>query len=105
MEENASNISKKCNCGANNKITCPNCSEIKMVILLKNGYSHLKLTGNKGRKVNPVWYNHLSKNRKNANTLVNAMYRRFKDSAYSGKANKVNFYSNTTGELITSISL
>ncbi|TDQ22776.1 hypothetical protein [Tenacibaculum caenipelagi] len=102
---NQENQSKKCSCGANNKITCPNCSELKMVILLKNGFSHLKLNSNGGKKVNPVWYNHLSKNRKNENTLVNAMYRRFKESIYANAANKVNFYSNTTGQLITSISL
>lgn len=96
---------KKCTCGANNKITCPNCSELKMVILLKNGNSDLKLVLGSGKKVNPVWYNHLSKNRKSVNILVNAMYRRFQNSIYAGKANKISFYSNTTGDLIQSIKL
>lgn len=96
---------KKCNCGANKKLGCPNCSEIKMVILLKNGNSHLKLPTSNGRKVNPVWYNYLSKNCKGMHNLVNTMHRRFLNSKYAGKANKLNFYSNTTGELITSISL
>lgn len=100
-------ISKKCVCGANNKIYCPNCSEIKMVILLKNGFSHLKIsTSNSKKKFNPVWYSHLSKNRKNENTLVNAMYKRFQNALeYTGAVNKLNFYSNTTGDLITSIKL
>lgn len=102
---NTENQSKNCVCGANNKITCPNCSELKMVILLKNGFSHLKLKTRNGKSVNPVWYNHLSKNRKKANILVNAMFRRFKASKYANAANKVNFYSNTTGQLVTSISL
>lgn len=102
---NQENQSKKCSCGEKNDIYCPNCSELKMVILLKNGFSHLKHQGSGGKKVNPVWYNHLSKNRKKENTLVNAMYRRFKNSIYANAANKVNFYSNTTGKLITSISL
>lgn len=96
---------KKCTCGANNKITCPNCSELKMVILLKNGNSDLKLVSSTGKKVNPVWYNHLSKNRKNANTLVNAMYRRFQNSTYADKTNKISFYSNSTGDLIQSIKI
>lgn len=97
---------KKCICGADNKIMCPNCSEVKMVILLKNKYHNLKLTAiNGGRKSNPVWYNHLSKNRKEFNKLVNAMYRRFQTSKYAGKANKINFYSNATGKLITSITV
>ncbi|CAA0186472.1 hypothetical protein V2647_07670 [Tenacibaculum maritimum] len=98
-------VTKKCTCGAKNKIYCPNCSEIKMVILLKNGYSNLKIKLSNGKLVNPVWYNHLSKNRKSANVLVNAMYRRFQDSVYVGKANKINFYNNATGLLVTSIKL
>lgn len=102
--ENAKN--KKCTCGAENKITCPNCSELKMVILLKNGFSHLKLpTRNGYRRANPVWYNHLSKNRKDFNVLVNAMFRRFQTSKYINATNKVNFYNNATGELVTSIKV
>ncbi|PKH49518.1 hypothetical protein CXF68_01910 [Tenacibaculum sp. Bg11-29] len=97
------NQSKKCTCGANNKITCPNCSELKMVILLKNGNNDLKISGSGGRKINPVWYNHLSKNKKDPNVLVNAMYRRFQESKYAGFANKINFYSNTSGQLVTSV--
>ncbi|WP_028889397.1 hypothetical protein [Tenacibaculum ovolyticum] len=96
---------KKCTCGANNKITCPNCSELKMVILLKNGNNDLKIAGNGGRKFNPVWYNHLSKNRKKANILVNAMFRRFEQSKYAKATNVVNFYSNRTGDLVTSIKI
>ncbi|PKH51408.1 hypothetical protein CXF68_12270 [Tenacibaculum sp. Bg11-29] len=96
---------KKCTCGANNKITCPNCSELKMVILLKHGNNDLKIAGNGGRKFNPVWYNHLSKNRKKANLLVNAMFRRFEQSKYANATNKVNFYSNITGDLVTSIKV
>lgn len=103
---NTQTISKQCICGANNKIYCPNCSQVKMVILLKNGFSDLKIPVQNGkRKVNPVWYNHLSKNKKNANILVNAMYRRFHNSIYHGKANLLNFYDNASGELITSIKL
>ena len=94
----------KCICGAENKITCPNCSELKMVMLLKHGNDHLKIS-NGDRKYNPVWYNHLSKNRKNFNVLVNAMFRRFKDSKYANITNVVNFYNNATGKLVTSIRL
>ncbi|SED21441.1 hypothetical protein SAMN04489761_4647 [Tenacibaculum sp. MAR_2009_124] len=98
-------ISIKCTCGAGHKITCPNCSEVKMVILLKNGFSHLKIKMSNNKKANPVWYNHLSKNRKNANTIINGMFRRFQNSEYSDKANVLRFYSNTSGELITSVKL
>lgn len=99
--------SKKCSCGANNKIYCAKCSQLKMVILLKNGFSNLKMPSKCGnRKINPVWYSHLSKNRKSANSLVNAMYRRFNQRAeYANAVNRLDFYCNTTKELITSIKL
>ncbi|CAL2104609.1 hypothetical protein [Tenacibaculum sp. 190130A14a] len=103
MEQGFKN--KKCQCGQNNKITCPNCSEVKMVILLKNGFNYLKYPSKSGRLVNPVWYNHISKNRKNINALIEGMQRRFLHSEYAGKANKINFYSNTTGQLLKSITV
>lgn len=97
---------KKCNCGNGYKLTCSNCSKVKMVILLKNKFKYLKISGAKGeKKVNPVWYSHLSKNNKSENTLINAMYRRFQKSEYADKANVVDFYSNTTGDLIKRIRL
>ncbi len=90
----------KCTCGKENKITCPTCSKIKMVILLKNGCQHLKVSG-----YNPVWYSHLSKNKKPANHLVNGMYRRFLNSGYKNKANCLIFYDNTNKEEITKVKL
>ncbi len=91
---------KKCNCGAGNKITCPKCSKIKMVILLKNGYEKLKNNG-----YNPVWYSHLSKNNKPDNVLINAMYRRFLNSVYNNKVNCLIFYDNQTKDEITKVAL
>ncbi len=90
----------KCNCGKGNKITCSKCSKLKMVILLKNGFEHLKTNG-----FNPVWYNHLSKNNKPDTTLINAMFRRFCESIYFNKTNCLIFYDNQTKEQITKIKL
>ncbi len=90
----------KCNCGKNNKITCPTCSKIKMVILLNVKYRHLKKNG-----ANPVWYSHLSKNRKSANVLMNAMERRFLNSEYKNKANCLIFYDNATKEELKKVML
>ena len=87
---------KKCTCGSNNKITCPKCSVLKMVILLKNGNNHLKFKQAGGKLVNPVWYNHLSKNNKPINVLMNSMYRRFTLSEFATITNKVIFYDNAT---------
>lgn len=95
----------KCNCGADNKITCPNCSKIKMVLLLRHGNNHLKHRQANNKYVNPVWYNHLSKNRKPINTLVNSMYRRFEKSVYKGATNQLMFFDNSTKELITTIKI
>lgn len=95
----------KCRCGANNKITCPRCSELKMVMMLKNGNNHLKYKMPSGKLVNPVWYNHLSKNRKSANVLLNAMFRRFLQSKFANVTNKLMFYDNKTKQLISTIEL
>ena len=75
-----------------------------MVILLKNGNNHLKYKQITGNYVNPVWYNHLSKNRKGQNILVNAMRNRFEKSIYKGATNKLMFYDNQTKAHITTIS-
>ncbi|CAL2095491.1 conserved protein of unknown function [Tenacibaculum sp. 190524A02b] len=97
--------SKKCKCSAKNKLVCPNCSAIKMVMLLKNGNNHLKYERSNGGFSNPVWYNHLSKNNKTVNTLVTAMFRRFQTSIYANVTNKVIFYDNETKEEIRAISV
>ena len=74
-----------------------------MVILLKNGNNHLKYKQANGRYANPVWYNHLSKNHKAQNVLVNAMHKRFEKSKYNGATNKLIFYDNQTKADITTI--
>lgn len=98
--------SKKCTCGAGNKIACSKCSSVKMVILLKNGNDHLKLRNSNGKRNNPVWYSILSKDGKSLKSTVNAMCRRFLDSnKYASKANALNFYDNSTKELLTTVKL
>lgn len=92
----------KCSCGRGHKITCANCSKIKMVILLKKGNTALKYRQRGNRYVNPVWYNHLSKNGKAVPILIKGMYNRFEKSIYKEVANKVLFYDNHSKELITS---
>lgn len=95
----------KCNCGADNKITCPKCSKIKMVMLLKNGNNHLKHRRSNGRYANPVWYSHLSKNRKPKNVLINSMYQRFEKSNYKPYTNKLMFFDNQTKQHLTSVTI
>lgn len=98
--------STKCTCGEENKITCPNCSEIKMVILLKNGNNDLKIKSRNGRRYNPAWYNHLSKNNVRVDKLIAAMERRFRSRPeFFGTTNMINFYSNVTGQLIKSVKI
>ncbi|XRE42368.1 hypothetical protein ACIVBQ_000572 [Tenacibaculum discolor] len=76
-----------------------------MTIMLKNGNNHLKLNQGNGRLVNPVWYNHLSKNNKSTQILINAMSRRFKDSIYATVSNKVIFYDNKTKEELLTLNV
>lgn len=80
---------KKCSCTKNNKIFCPNCSKIRMVILLKNGNDHLKING-----YNPVWYSILKYNTYDIHSIVEKMLRRFKTNPLSQQANVVQFYIN-----------
>ena len=93
----------RCHCGTGHKITCPQCSKLKMVILLKNGNSHLKYKTSHTTYANPVWYNHLSKNNKTINTLINSMYKRFQKSKYANATNKLMFFDNQTKQHITTI--
>lgn len=95
----------KCTCGLQNKLTCKNCSTVKMVILLKNGHNDLKNRQLNGKLVNPVWYNHLSKNNKAVNSIVTAMSRRFLNSIYADCTNKIIFYSNIDKQEIATVEL
>lgn len=99
-------ITKKCICGSENKVTCPKCSVLKMVILLKNKQQHLKLVGPTGKRSNPVWYNYLSKNRKPDDNLMRTMFRRFLSCGkYTAVTNKVIFYDNQTKEQLNSFKI
>jgi len=93
----------QCSCAATKKLSCSNCSTIKMVLLLKNQYKHLKLEKNDGSLVNPIWYNYLSKNRKPPRTIIDTMYQRYQNSIYLGKTNCLMFFDNDTKELIHKI--
>ncbi|MEP0266600.1 hypothetical protein [Dokdonia sp.] len=64
--------SKKCTCGLGNSISCRNCSKIKMVICLKNGYQEFKVHRN-GTYYNPVWYSRLKYNRYNDKIIMEKM--------------------------------
>lgn len=99
-------MSKKanqCTCGMNYKFTCPQCSVVRMVIMLKNGNTHLKYKQTKGIYANPAWYNHFSKNSKPTNVIINGMYKRFLKSKYANVTNKLMFYDNQTKQHISTI--
>ncbi|WP_121667311.1 hypothetical protein [Mesonia aquimarina] len=82
---------KKCTCGKRNKIFCPVCSKIKMVILLKNGNEHLQII--KGdRVINPVWYSILKYNRYDYNRITEKMEEAFRKSPLFSAANCLQFY-------------
>lgn len=95
----------KCNCELANKITCPKCSTIKMVILLKNGNNHLKYYQNSRKYVSPTWYSHLSKNNKPMKLIINSMYRRFEKSKYKSVSNKLMFFDNKSKEHLKTITI
>lgn len=92
---------QRCNCNKGYKISCTNCSRIKMVMLLNTNYKHLKetLTGT-NRKVNPVRYNPMKENDKADDKIINGMLRRFRTSKYGNATNVVQFFDNRTKELL-----
>ena len=87
-------ISKRCRCGASQKIYCSKCSKVKMCILLKNGNDHLKYRNSRGKLSNPVWYSLLKHNNKSEVQLIEGMLRRFSESPLVSSANMLIFYQN-----------
>ena len=79
---------------------CPHCSAFKMVFLLKNGFDYLKETAPGGKKVNPVRYNYVSKNRKGIEYNVTGMLRRFENDVIYKFANVIQFYETATNTLV-----
>jgi len=79
---------------------CPHCSAYKMVFLLKNGCNDLKETTPSGKKVNPVRYNFVSKNRKGIAYNVAGMLRRFENDVLMKFTNVIQFYETATNTLV-----
>lgn len=98
-------MSKKCSCKPKKLATCPVCSKVKMVMMLKHNNNDLKYFNSNGRACNPVWYSHFSKNNKPLNKIIDGMINRFNKSKYVGKVNKLMFYDNETKDFIKSESL
>lgn len=94
--------SRRCTCGAGQKIYCKNCSKIQMAILLKNGNDHLKYQNNRGRLCNPVWYSLLKFNPLGERQIIEGMMRRFYNTPMVSCANVIEFYDNSTNEKIYS---
>lgn len=79
---------------------CRHCSAYKMVFLLKNGCDHLKDDTPAGKKVNPVRYSYVSKNRKGTAYNVTGMLRRFESDVLMKFTNVIQFYETATGNLV-----
>ena len=95
-------------CGCNQKNsngTCPNCSRMRMAILLKNGCDHFKSQQPSGQLVSPIWYNHYRKNRESDEQIIKAMVRRFQKSVMFQFTNVLQFYDNGSKEPIAKITL
>ena len=97
--------SKRCTCGAGQKIYCKNCSKIQMTILLKNGNDHLKHQNNRGHLCCPVWYSLLKFNKKTEKEIIEGMLRRFFNTPLVSCTNVVEFYSNGTNQKLYSHKL
>lgn len=88
-------IPTKCNCGLRNSTYCPNCSRVRMVILLKNGNENLKNTKPNGQEYNPVWYSFLKYNNYDVYRIAEKMEQNLrKHPVFAGAANVLQFYIN-----------
>lgn len=87
--------STKCTCGLKNKTYCPNCSRVRMVILLKNGHDNLKTRTSDGREYNPVWYSFLKYNNYDLYRIAEKMEANVKKHPeFKTAANVLQFYIN-----------
>lgn len=84
----------KCKCGKGGKMYCRNCSKVRMVILLKNGYDEMKITASNGNEYNPVWYSFLKYNRYDIYRIAEKMEQNFNKSRYKEATNVLQFYIN-----------
>ena len=87
----------KCRCGQKNtKGICKNCSRVRMVVLIKHGFSMYKEHNN-----NPVRYNFVKTNRHPTERIITDMVRRLMNGGISEIAiHSIQFYDNLTKELI-----
>lgn len=90
----------KCNCGNKLPVTCPKCSVLKMVIMLKNGFEHLKVSSTGTTNTfNPAWYSPIKYNHQSMTLIKNKMIEAFrKQSKYTNAANCLLFYTNNNGQ-------
>lgn len=66
-----------------------------MVICLKNGNDHLKVTASNGNTYNPTWYNFLKDNSKDMTQIIDKMHKRvLTHTTYASAANVLLFYIN-----------
>lgn len=88
----------KCRCGQKQtKGICKNCSRVKMVILLKHGFSVYKENGH-----NPVRYNYVKTNRHTTERIIMDMIRRLvvEQRIMQQAISVIHFYDNHTNTLI-----
>lgn len=83
---------KKCNCALGNKIFCKNCSKVKMVILLKNGYDCFKIETPSGFLANPAWYSVLKYNNRSVYQIAEKMEAAFRKYKLVSATNVLQFY-------------
>jgi uncharacterized membrane protein YvbJ len=85
----------RCTCGnVNISQSCNNCSQYKIVFLLKNGNDQLKITDASGKKVNPVYWSFIKEEKKTQKELFASMIARARknDPHLLQASNVVYFY-------------
>lgn len=85
----------KCTCGQRHIEYCKRCSDLRMVIALKNNQDHLKLSRADGSLANPVWYSFLGWNGKPTQYIIDKMEEAVRGNPkFGATANVLLFYIN-----------
>jgi len=89
----------KCTCGANRRQheMCPNCSQYKMVFLLKDPKSHLKISNTSGTLVNPARWSFIKEDHRPVAVIKKNMLQRLKKMTEYNQSRYIGFYHRSTG--------
>ncbi len=95
-----------CTCGNNrkNNESCNNCSQYKMVFLLRDKQSPFKIRGTAGKEVNPAFWSFLKEDKRPRSVIIKNMVSRAKRMPQWNASNYLMIYERN-GNLIEKVHI